>query len=218
MSVEHFHPHYFPSEDQLRAARRPYLDYLPARGRVLDLGCGRGEFLELLRESARQGLGVEIDPALVEVCRSKGLQVEQGSALEFLQGSASSWDGIIMSHLIEHVPSSEAYALLTTAANRLHPGGRLIVLTPNPNVLPGVGAFWSDMTHVRPYPLHVLRTLLESVGLSVVASGIDAASRLRVDWRYPYEAIINSIRRLLLRLIMLEEYDGGEIYVVGERK
>jgi len=218
MSQSEYRPHYFPTESQLRAARRPYLEYLPPGGRVLDLGCGRGEFLELLRESGRQGIGVESDPALVGVCRSKGLKVEQASASEFLRDDAGEWDAITIGHLIEHLPGSEAYLLLKAAAKRLRSGGRLIVLTPNPNFLPGVGAFWSDMTHVRPYPLAGLRSLLADVGLNVVAWGVDRASRLDVSWRHPYNALVNRTRLLFLRLIMLEDYDGGEIFVVGERK
>lgn len=218
MSSQAYRPHYFPSEGQVRAARRPYLEYLPPAGRVLDLGCGRGEFLELLRESGRQGVGVESDPALVGACRSKGLKVEQCDGLEFLRDEAADWDGIIISHLIEHLPSSEVYRLLAAAADRLRSGGRLIVLTPNPNFLPGVGAFWSDMTHVRPYPLAGLRSLFADVGLNVVAWGVDRASRLDVSWRHPYKALVNRTRLLLLRLIMLEDYDGGEIFIVGERK
>ncbi len=218
MNGHEYRPHYFPAESQVRAARRPYLEYLPPGGRGLDLGCGRGEFLELLRESGRQGMGVEADPVLVRVCRSKGLKVEEGTALEFLRGEAGEWDGIIISHLIEHLPSSEVYRLLAAAADRLRSGGRLIVLTPNPNFLPGVGAFWSDMTHVRPYPLAGLRSLFADVGLNVVAWGVDRASRLYVSWRHPYKALVNRTRLLLLRLIMLEDYDGGEIFIVGERK
>ena len=218
MSGHEYRPHYFPAESQVRAARIPFLNYLPRRGRVLDLGCGRGEFLELLRESGRQGVGVESDPALVGVCRSKGLKVEQGGALEFLRDEAGEWDGIIVSHLIEHLPSSEVYLLLAAAAGRLHGGGRLIVLTPNPNFLPGVGAFWSDMTHVRPYPLAGLRALLTDLGLKVVACGVDDSSRLVVSWRHPFAGLVNTMRLLLLKLIMLEDYAGGEIFIVGERK
>lgn len=184
---------------------------------MLDLGCGRGEVLELLRESGRHGVGVECDPALVGVCRSKGLKVEQGSAVEFLRDEAGEWDGLIVSHLIEHLPSSDVYRLLAAAAERLRAGGRLILLTPNPNFLPGVGAFWSDMTHVRPYPLGGLRALFADVGLKVVACGVDDSSRLVVSWRHPLAGLVNTIRLLLLKLIMLEDFAGGEIFIVGER-
>jgi len=218
MRESEYRPHYFPTEHQLRAARRPYLEYFPPGGRVLDLGCGRGEFLELLRESGRRGVGVESDPALVRACRAKGLQVEHGDGLEFVRKAAADWDGIMVSHLIEHLPGSEGCRLIAAAAERLRSGGRLIVLTPNPNFLPGVGAFWSDLTHARPYPLAALRSLLADVGLRVVAWGVDQASRLDVSWRHPYKAIVNRARLFLLRLIMLEDYDGGEIFIVGERQ
>jgi len=211
-----FRPHYFPSEGQLRAARKGYLDFFPAKGNVLDLGCGRGEFLELLSESGRQGVGVESDPDLVDVCRSKGLKVENGEVLKWLHEDKGRWDGIMIGHLIEHLSGSEAYALIQLATQRLTTGGRIVLLTPNPNFLPGVGEFWSDLTHVRPYPLRSLHCLLGELGLHIVASGTDPTTRLSMNWRYPYQSMVNVLRLFLLRLIMLEDYDGGEIFVVAE--
>lgn len=213
---KNFRPHYFPSEEQLRAARKGYLDFLPVKGNILDLGCGRGEFLELLNESGRHGVGVESDPALVDVCRSKGLKVENCSVLEWLQEDKQRWDGIMIGHLIEHLSGSDAYALIQLAKQRLTTGGRIVLLTPNPNFLPGVGGFWSDLTHVRPYPLRSLHMLFEELGLAIVISGTDPATRLSVNWRHPYISMVNAFRLFLLRLIMLEDYDGGEIFVVGE--
>ncbi len=211
-----FRPHYFPSENQLRAARKCYVEYLPSMGKILDLGCGRGEFLELLRESGRQGVGVESDPRLVEICRSKGLKVENAGVLEWLEEDTGRWDGIMIGHLIEHLSGSDAYALIQLARKRLTPGGRIVLLTPNPNFLPGVGGFWSDLTHVRPYPLRSLHDLFDELGLHIVTSGTDPGTRLRLHWRYPYQSMVNALRLFVLRLIMLEDYDGGEIFVVGE--
>jgi SAM-dependent methyltransferase len=211
-----FRPHYFPPEGQLRAARKGYVDYLPVQGNIVDLGCGRGEFLELLSESGRQGVGVESDPALVAVCRSKGLKVDNCGVLEWLRTNNDCWDGIMIGHLIEHLSGSEAYELIQLATQRLTTGGRIVLLTPNPNFLPGMGEFWSDLTHIRPYPRRSLHGLFEELGLHIVTSGIDPSTRLGMNWRHPYQSLVNAVRLLLLRLIMLEDYDGGEIFVVGE--
>ena len=172
--------------------------------------------MELLRESGRQGVGVESDPALVDVCRSKELRVENCEVLKWLHEDKGRWDGIMIGHLIEHLSGSDAYALIELATQRLATGGRIILLTPNPNFLPGVGGFWSDLTHVRPYPLRSLHGLFHELGLRIVTSGTDPATCLSMNWRYPYQSMVNAVRLLLLRLIMLEDYDGGEIFVVGE--
>jgi SAM-dependent methyltransferase len=210
--------HYFPAEDQLKRARSAYVDYFTPGGEVLDFGCGRGEFLELLRASKRRGYGVEYDTDLVDICLRKGLHVIQGDVLDFFERNPTRrWDGIFMGHLIEHFDSATALRLLQLASTRLKPGGRIVILTPNPNFLPGVGDFWSDMTHCRPYPMNGLKDAFTRLGLRLVAHGTDPHSRLRVTWHRPLEAVVNSVRLFLLRLIMLEYYDGGEIFLVGEK-
>lgn len=217
MSNESYRPHFFPSPSQLKQARAWFLRFLPKKGRVLDLGCGRGEVLELLAGQGFQSQGVESDPELVTVCRGKGLEVEAGDVIEYLGRQHEAWDGVFIGHLIEHMPSDVAHQMLAHARQALRSGGRVVVLTPNPNWLPGVGAFWADPTHVRPYPIAAMRDMLESLGFRIVDAGIDPASKLRPDWGRPLHALVDLCRLLLLRLIVLEHYDGGEIYVVAEK-
>jgi O-antigen chain-terminating methyltransferase len=210
--------HYFPNEMQMKKDRKRYVDFFPPRGRILDIGCGRGEFLELLNESGRAGLGIELDPALVDVCRQKGLQVEEKDALSYLRMQIdASWDGIFLGHIIEHLTGDETYEILSCAAGRLNPGGRLVIITPNPNFLPGIGSFWSDITHQRPYSLQGLKTIFGKLGIREISNGVSPESRLRTDWRHPWEALINVMRLFVLKLIVLEDYSGGEIYIVGEK-
>lgn len=214
-----YRPHYFPSEAQMKRTRIRYLDYILPGGKVLDLGCGRGEFLELLEQSGRIARGVELDPDLVKICMSKGLGVEENDALTFLKNAIDEgWDAIFIGHLIEHLPPDSAIELLSFAAKRLRPKGRLLVLTPNPNFLPGMGDFWSDPTHFRPYPLKSLKKILAHAGLAVVDCGVTPESKLRVDWQHPFGSLINLVRLFVLRLIMLEDYEGGEIFIIGERR
>lgn len=211
--------HYFPSEIQMRAVRMTYVEYFRAGEDVLDLGCGRGEFLELLEKKGCIAFGVEVDSDLAVICARKGLKVLHSDVLEFLEHkNAKKWDGIFIGHLVEHFDSASALRILDLASQSLNPYGRLVILTPNPNFLPGIGEFWSDMTHLRPYTLNGLKDLFPRIGLRVVAYGIDPNSKLRVSWRYPMKALINFGRLFLLRLLMLENYSGGEIFIVGERK
>lgn len=217
--TESYRPHYFPDEIQMKKDRLRYLAYLPPGGRILDIGCGRGEFLELIKDSGRLGLGVESDPALVELCQKKGLNVLENDARSFFNhANKQSLDGIFMGHIVEHLTIDATHEILLNATSMLNPGGRLIILTPNPNYLPGVGSFWSDMTHQRPYSLEGLRNLFCTLGLREVSSGVSPESMLKVDWTHIWGALINVARLFLLKLIMLETYDGGEIYIVGEKK
>jgi len=175
--------------------------------------------LELLRQSNRCGQGVEADAHIVNICRQKGLDVIQGDVIAFLKKRKDKkWDGIFMGHIIEHFDFKTASHLLQLAAQSLKQGGRLVVLTPNPNFLPGVGQFWSDMTHCRPYTVDGLRDSLRHSGLKIIEAGVDPSTKLRTSWLHPIEAIINLVRLLILRLIVLEHYSGSEIYVVGERQ
>ncbi len=209
--------HCFPSEARMKASRKRYLAHFPRGGQVLDLGCGRGEFLELLRDGGMKGMGVEVDPALVEICRNKGLRVKRADALSIFEETCEQWDGIFIGHLIEHLEPEAVCRLLGEASRCLSPGGRIVILTPNPNFLPGVGPFWSDLTHRRPYPLRSLVLLFKELGLEVISSGVEPASKLRVHWKDPLGSAINLVRLFLLRLIVLEEYDGDEIFIVGEK-
>jgi len=217
MSDKAYRPHFFPSPEQLKQARVWPLRFLPEKGRVLDLGCGRGEVLELLAERGFVPLGVESDPELVSACRGKDLAVEEGDVVEFLGWQHEVWDGVFVGHLIEHMPPDAVHQLLANAWQALRGGGCVILLTPNPNWLPGVGDFWSDPTHVRPYPIAAIHNMLESLGFRIVDEGVDPASRLRPDWRNPLRVLVDLCRLLLLRLIVLEHYNGGEIYVVAEK-
>jgi len=217
MSDKAYRPHFFPSPEQMKQARAWFLRFLPEKGRVLDLGCGRGEVLELLAERGFDPLGVESDHELVSVCRGKELAVEEGDVVGFLGQQQEAWDGVFIGHLIEHMPPETAHQMLVYAWRALHGGGRVILLTPNPNWLPGVGDFWSDMTHVRPYPIVALRDMLESLGFRIVDAGIDPATRLRPDWRRPLKAVVDLCRLLLLRMVVLEYYNGSELYVIAEK-
>lgn len=133
---------------------------------MLDLGCGRGEFLELLQERGYSGQGVEVGAKLVSICQEKGLEVVRDNAINFLKKkSDESWNGIFIGHLVEHLGYEDAFDLLSLAAKKLSPGGCLVVVTPNPNFLPGIGEFWSDMTHRRPYSLNGLKSIFAHLGL-----------------------------------------------------
>ena len=118
---------------------------------VVDMGCGRGEMLDLLREVRVSASGIDIDPEMVRYCRAKGHAVEQMDALTFLRDQpAGSVDAIFAAQVIEHFSFDQLKEFLTLCRNRLRTGGLLIAETVNPHALEAFKTFYTDLTHQRP--------------------------------------------------------------------
>lgn len=203
---------FYGSDPQLRAYHARYLDWLTATLSplpILDLGCGSGVFLELVRERSRNGRGVELAAEAVEVGRAKGLDVAQGDVMQFLQSqSPAACSGIYCSHLIEHFSYPDACRLLELCCRVLAPAGRLIVITPNPVSLDVISeTFWLDPTHIRPYPRPLLEKMMQRAGFSVVAAGHDDPPDL------PRRSLP---RRWFLRLLLGKHYGAMNTFVVGQ--
>jgi O-antigen chain-terminating methyltransferase len=148
---------------------RHWLEEAPA-GPVLDLGCGRGEWLELLHAWGLQGQGVDASALNVAQGRSRGLQMHEADALVWLAEQAdASASAITAFHLAEHLAFDDLHLLVLHAQRVLQPGGMLILETPNPENL-GVATetFWLDPTHRRPLPPALLAALARACGLEVV--------------------------------------------------
>jgi SAM-dependent methyltransferase len=152
---------------------RRYLSFFKGKADVVDLGCGSGEFLELLKEEKIKALGVEDNPVFVAEAKKRGLAVKKAKLQSFLKTrKAGSVGGVFISHVVEHLPPADMMEALTRIQKALQPGGVLVLITPNPLSL-GVmtHSFWRDPTHVRPYPLDFLVQLLESMGFQILAKG-----------------------------------------------
>jgi O-antigen chain-terminating methyltransferase len=158
------------SLESVRREHRRLLPFFAGAARVLDVGCGRGVFLEMLREAGIAAVGVDLSPNAVRRCRELGFrEVYQEDALGFLRGHAGAFDGVVCSHIIEHLPYEDAVELVHAAYAALAEGGRLAVVTPNPRDLRVIGEmFWLDPTHVRPYPLPLLEAMLRATGFAIV--------------------------------------------------
>jgi len=139
------------SEALIRERQKAYLPLLVGRDPVLDVGCGRGEMLELLREHAVEAKGIDVDPAMVEHSRAKGLLVEAAEAAGYLEGVAeSSLGAVFAAQVIEHLPYPDLLRFLRAARTALRPGGLLIVETVNPHSPQALKHFWLDPTHQHP--------------------------------------------------------------------
>jgi SAM-dependent methyltransferase len=135
---------------------------------VLDLGCGSGTLLETLGALGVSAEGVDASATAVRECRQRGFAVTEGDLLGFLGAARpATWGAVCAAHVIEHMPPAEARELFAHAARVLRPGGLFILMTPNPRNLYVAGeGFWTDPTHVRPYPATLLRALALDAGFS----------------------------------------------------
>jgi O-antigen chain-terminating methyltransferase len=160
------------SREELKARQNVYLSLLREREigspimPILDLGCGRGEWLGLLRDVGLHARGIDRHEAMVESCRTAGLDVIQGDAPSFLSTLPDACLGAVtLFHMIEHQPIDVTLTLIDEALRVLKTGGTLIVETSDPqNVL--VGIF--DPTGLKPLPSPMLRFLVEARGFCSV--------------------------------------------------
>jgi O-antigen chain-terminating methyltransferase len=158
------------SEEDVRHQQGPYLALFKPGGRILDLGCGRGEFLDLLRANGFKGSGVDGNAQMVALCRDKGLECEQGDLLETLAGRPDgSLDGIFSSQVIEHLAPAALKRLVELAHAKLAPAGILLLETVNPtSVFALVQVYFLDLTHRMPVHPQALRFLMEAAGFAEV--------------------------------------------------
>jgi O-antigen chain-terminating methyltransferase len=153
------------SEDVIRERQQQYVELYIGRAPVLDVGCGRGEFLALLREQGITAAGVDHDIDMVEHCRALGLDVLRADALTHLQSlEPRSLGGIFSAQVIEHLPPGAVVSLVSHAARVLRPQGMLLLETVNPRSFAALAGFYTDLTHVRPYEMGGIVHLLASSG------------------------------------------------------
>lgn len=176
--------HYVALEDTFRGTREDikeraehYLATLAdasagnAGGLVVDLGCGRGEWLEVLTENGYASCGVDLNRVMIEDARALGLGVVESDAVAYLRGlDSDSVFAVTSMHLVEHIPYELLIRMLDEAYRVLQPGGVLILETPNPENLT-VGSFWfyMDPTHRNPIPPALLQWVVQGRGFEGAA-------------------------------------------------
>ena len=160
------------TREEIRAKLEPWLEQLPSprhqSNRVLDIGCGRGEWLQLLQENGYDATGIDTNPVMVSSCTEQKLNALNTDALEWLrQQPDASLCAITAFHVIEHIPFDQLLRWTTEARRVLQPGGVLIYETPNPeNILVGSHTFYHDPTHRNPITPALLEFLAEYCGYS----------------------------------------------------
>ena len=171
MSVTDF---YRAFEDRHRGSRELILErlqvYLPyispllqlhSPAKALDLGCGRGEWLQICQAVGFEVHGVDLDAGMLQACQDRGLPVTLGDGISYLQSQADASLSVVSGfHVAEHIPFEQLDLLVREALRALKPGGLLILETPNPeNLVVGTVSFYLDPTHQRPIPPQLLEFL-----------------------------------------------------------
>jgi SAM-dependent methyltransferase len=173
-----FEDHFRGSQDEIRGRVAEYLPIFHGAQNVIDLGCGRGEFLALLRENGINGCGVDINEAMVEVCRSQGFDVTRADALSYLEAQPDgSVGGLFAAQVVEHLEPQYLNALLDVAFGKLRAGAPIVLETINPACwFAFFESYIRDITHVRPLHPDTLKFLL-------IASGFQ---HVDIRYRSPY--------------------------------
>jgi SAM-dependent methyltransferase len=199
------------SED-LRELQREYLQYLPppeAPGLVVDIGCGRGEMLELLTDAGYHAIGVDPDAGMVDASREKGLNVVVANGLTWLVDQPDgSINAILCLQVVEHLFTSELVAFVRQARQKLQAGGVLVMETINPRSWHAFSNhFLADTSHIRPVYPETLRFLCQEAGFDRVELAerarhtlMDAASGMRAG------ATRNALEALLRGVFGFQDY------------
>jgi SAM-dependent methyltransferase len=155
------------SVDSIRERQRLYVDVLRDAAPVLDIGCGRGELLGLLREAGVEARGIDADSDMVAYARGDGLDVEQADLVEYLQRSGDdSLGSIFMGQVVEHLPAPTLVQTFQLAVAKLRPGGVLVAETINPLSPIALRNYFADLTHAQPLVPETLELLARQSGFA----------------------------------------------------
>jgi SAM-dependent methyltransferase len=169
-------PDYFAFESRMRGStelvrerQRPYLDDLRDHAPVLDVGCGRGELLALLRDAGVEARGVDADADMAAYARGEGLDVEQADLLAYLDVQPdASLGAIFAGQVVEHLPPPALVRFLELAHAKLREGGLLIAETINPLSPLALRHYFADLTHAQPLVPETLAQLVRNAGFAAV--------------------------------------------------
>jgi O-antigen chain-terminating methyltransferase len=164
---------YVGFEDQFRGSQREirervasYVPLFEGASDVLDVGCGRGEFLELLREKGISGRGVDLNDEMAAVCRERGLDAAAGDALSYLLAQPDgSLGGLFAAQVVEHLEPDYLMRFLEAAYHKLRPGSKIVLETINPACwFAFFSSYIRDISHVRPLHPDTLQYLVSASG------------------------------------------------------
>lgn len=180
-----FEQYFRGKKEEISINQSAYIPYFDGKKKVLELGCGRGEFLQLLKDNGIPAKGIDLYDDFVKECISEGLDVQQGDGIEYLkQISDNSVDGIFAAQLIEHLSVTQLTELCHNAYRKLQEGGIIVLETPNPTCLSMyTNAFYIDPSHVKPVHPKFLEYILREAGFEKIEVVYTESSK--VGYRLP---------------------------------
>jgi O-antigen chain-terminating methyltransferase len=157
------------TEEYVRRSVEFYKPYFAECKNVLDIGCGRGEFLSLMRAQAVVAKGIDLSAESVAQCRRDGLNAETADLFSYLDQTDQEFDGIFSSQVVEHLDPRRLPEMIGLCAARLRRGGLLAIETPNPECLAIFAThFYLDPTHKRPIPHPLMVFYMEEAGFGLI--------------------------------------------------
>jgi O-antigen chain-terminating methyltransferase len=203
------------TEQEVKDKQTPYLKLFESasvdRERpVVDLGCGRGEFLALLTENGFKTIGVDLNEAMVRRARERGLEAVESDAIGYLaEQSSGSLAGVTGFHLAEHIPFDQVLLLMTEAYRCLAKGGILLLETPNPeSVFVGAFTFHYDPSHLKPLPPAIMQ-------FAALFKGFERAEIMRVQPELTEAQIVEATRNATLQDALRRLYGPRDYALVA---
>ena len=197
-------------EELTERHQKEYIKYFScAPGIVLEIGCGRGVMLGLMKDAGIDAYGLDSSKGAIELCQCKELNVIHGDAVGHLQSlSERSLGGIFCGHIIEHLPPESVIELIQESHRVLKPNAHFIIITPNPKDLRTTERFWLDITHIRPYPAKLLVSLMRRGGFSQVKI---------MEGREPSKNVFQMAAKFFCRMWFLGFIFRGDLVAVAKR-
>ncbi len=183
-----FEDHFRGSREAITHRQLEFLPYFENCSHVLDIGCGRGEFLEILMGRKIGGIGVDLDADMVSFCRSRQLNVTQSDAITYLERlDDTSIDGIFIDQVVEHLEPEYLVRLLALCYQKMKFGSYIVIETVNPLSFVSLANFYIDMTHKRPVHPETLQYLMSASGFQECekkfSSQVSDEGRLKkIEW------------------------------------
>lgn len=167
-------------QEEIKKRQSIYIPYFKNKNVVLDVGCGRGEFLELLSENSIEAYGVDLYDEFVTLCNGKGLKVFHEDAINAIK-QANNLGGIFAGQIVEHLTLKQILELCDSAYNALSDEACLIIETPNPMSLAiYTHAFYIDPSHQKPVHPLTMKYILEKTGFKNIEIIYTECSRIPV--------------------------------------